>query len=126
MPSARAIVPAAIAILVLAGLYLFFRASGDGDLPSEPRAYQLTILGERVTSGPTVLKARQGEPITIAVTTDSAGMISIHGYDQMVDVQPGQPVTLAFTADRAGRYSLDLHGADNSHAEVAALEVQPR
>lgn len=122
----RAIVSAAIAILVLAGLYLVFRSSGNGKVPAQPRAYQLTILGQGVVSGPTVLKARQGDPITIAVTTDNAGMISIHGYEQMVDVQPGQPVTLAFTADRAGRYSLDLHGADNSHTEVAALEVQPR
>ena len=122
----RAIVSAAIAILVLAGLYLVFRSSGNGKVPPQPRAYQLAILGQRVASGPTVLKARQGDPITIAVTTDNAGMISIHGYEQTVDVVPDKAVTLAFTADRAGRYAVDLHGADNSHSEVAALEIQPR
>ena len=110
---------------LLAGLYVGLR-SPAAHLEPGPRSYTLAVRGLRVVSGPTVLAAVQGDPVTIAVTSDRPGMVYVHGYEQMVDVVPEEPATLSFTARYAGRYGLHIHATDNTHTEVAAIEVQPR
>jgi hypothetical protein len=62
------------------------------------------------------------------VTSDRAGTLHVHEYEQhiVIDLLPGREATSSFTADRAGRFGVHLIGADGSHAEVAAVEVSPR
>lgn len=114
-----------VTLLLLGGLYVGLR-SPAANLEPGPRNYTLAVRGLRVVSGPTVLAAVQGDPVTISVTSDRPGMVYIHGYEQMVDLAPDQPVSLSFQAEHAGRFGLHIHATDNTHTEVAALEVQPR
>lgn len=79
-------------------------------------------------SAPAVLEAIQGDSITLVVTSDRAATLHVHEYEQhiVIDLEPDREVASSFTADRAGRFGVHFIGADGSHAEVAAVEVQPR
>src|SRR5437773_318252 len=114
--------------LVLAALYAGFRHSGTsgGTGPPQALTFRLAILENRVASGPTLLAARQGDAVTLIVTSDHAGEVHIHGYYQTAALEPGRDAALSFTADRAGRFDVELHGEHDGHVDIAALEVQPR
>jgi hypothetical protein len=73
-----------------------------------------------------VLPVARGDIVSIAVSSAQAGQLMIHGYMQeMVPVAAGQTATLRLAALHAGRYPLHLHGDDQSHREVAILEIRP-
>eukprot|EP01032_Pedospumella_encystans_P027890 gene27890-31506_t len=73
-----------------------------------------------------VLPVARGDIVSIAVSSAQAGQLMIHGYMQeMVPVAAGQTATLRLAALHAGRYPLHLHGNDQSHREVAILEIRP-
>jgi heme/copper-type cytochrome/quinol oxidase subunit 2 len=96
--------------------------------PPSPSAGRFRIAIEDVKPGVAipVLKATQGDSVSIVVTSDRVGTLEIHGYRQEVSVTPGSETTLSFVATRAGRFPIDLHGSNGAHVEVTALEVQPR
>ena len=121
-------ISAAIAALLLAGLYLAVRSSTAGPTPGPPRAraYNLSLQGERLAAGPNLINATQGDTVTLFVAADRAAALHIHGYDQEVMVDPAGETIFTFIATRAGRYGIDLHGAGHGHIGVAALEVEPR
>jgi hypothetical protein len=62
----------------------------------------------------------------LTVTTIYPGQLYIHGIEQATNLTPGSETKVAFTAAPSGRYFLHLHGKDDSHTEVAVLEVAPR
>jgi hypothetical protein len=72
------------------------------------------------------LGAKQGDAVTIVITTDRAGTLEIHGYGQRVEIAPGAEAKLAFVAKHAGRFPIHLHTRDGAHVELTAFEVQPR
>jgi hypothetical protein len=72
------------------------------------------------------VRAKQGDAVSIVVTTNRAGTLEIHGYGQKVTVTPGAEAKLAFRAERTGRFPIELHARDGGHVEVTALEIQPR
>jgi plastocyanin len=121
-------ISAAVAVLLLAGLYVALRNStaGPPSGPPQARAYHLSIRGERLVSGPELMTATEGDTVTLFVTADRAAALHIHGYEQEIVLEPAGETTLTFTANRAGRYGVDFHGAEHGHIEVAALEVKPR
>jgi hypothetical protein len=73
-----------------------------------------------------VLPVTRGDIVSIVVSSAQAGQLMIHGYMQeMVPVAAGRTATLRLAALHAGRYPLHLHGDDQSHREVAVLEIRP-
>ena len=59
-----------------------------------------------------------GEPVTLAVTSDVADEVHVHGYDTHVDLVAGQESTLTFTADIPGRFEVELEGAGTLLVEI--------
>jgi heme/copper-type cytochrome/quinol oxidase subunit 2 len=94
--------------------------------PSPAKHLQVAIENSKPGVTVAVLKATQGDDVTIDITTDRAGTVEIHGYQKKIEVTPGQVATLSFVANIAGRFPVDLHGRDGRHVDVTALEVQPR
>jgi hypothetical protein len=88
--------------------------------------FRVTIGSGSPGDRPPVLKARQGDAVTIDITSDRQGTLEIHGYRKEVAVMPENEATVTFVATRAGRFPIDLHGRDGRHLEVTALEVEPR
>jgi hypothetical protein len=121
-------ISAAIAALLLAGLYLAVRNSTAGPTPGPPqaRAYHLSLRGERLAAGADLITATQGDTVTLFVAADQAAALHIHGYEQEVTLEPAGETAFTFIATRAGHYGIDLHGAGYGHIGVAALEVEPR
>src|SRR5258708_35934161 len=117
-------ISAAVAVLLLAGLYVALRNSTAG-LPSGPpqaRAYHPSIRGERLVSGPELITATEGDTVTLFVTADRAAALHIHGYDPEIVLEPARHTTLTFTPTPPPRYALDFHRAEHGHIEVAALQ----
>ena len=96
--------------------------------PAVPSSDSLRIAIDKAKPGEVlpVLLARQGDALTILITTNRAGMLEIHGYGQSIGIAPGAEAKLAFRARHAGRFPIHLHARDGAHLELTALEVRPR
>ncbi len=101
----------AVIVLAVGALWVFFRPQA----PVSPKpavtetVFELVLAQGKLISGPAVLRVRQGEKLTVRVSSDTADELHLHG--------------LQFTADRTGRFGLELHKA---HRELGALEVYPQ
>jgi hypothetical protein len=73
--------------------------------------------------GPATITAREGDAISLTVTSDKADELHLHGYDLELTLRPGEPATLKFAATHTGRFTYELHHAD---IELGTLEVYPR
>jgi hypothetical protein len=127
--TSRGVTVTAVTVVVLVAMYVAFKgAAGHGPGRPQLRTYHLRIEDQRRASGPGILEAVQGDSIALVVTSNRTGTLHVHEYEQhiVMDLEPGRETTASFTADRAGRFGIHLIGADGSHAEVAAVEVQPR
>jgi hypothetical protein len=87
------------------------------------RVFELTIKKGRLVAGPAVLRAHEGERITVHIASDSNDELHLHGYDLRTPTKPDSIASLQLTANRTGRFGLELHKA---HAEIGALEVYPQ
>jgi heme/copper-type cytochrome/quinol oxidase subunit 2 len=52
-----------------------------------------------------------GETVTLAVSSDAADEVHVHGYDVTAKVAAGRPATLTFPADVPGVFEVELHEA---------------
>ena len=137
----RAVLFLGAGVLLLVGLFAWFRPPAEGPAPSappaaspapapaapvlplQPRAFELVVRGGKLAAGPDVLKVAQGDEVELRVTADRADELHLHGYDLTLKLQPGVPAELRFTATRTGRFEYELHHA---HGDLGALEVHPR
>jgi hypothetical protein len=86
-------------------------------------AFELTIKGGRLISGPALMQVHEGEQVTLTIKSDGSDEVHLHGYDLHASISAQQIARLRFTADRTGRFGLELHKA---HTELGAIEVYPR
>lgn len=81
----------------------------------------VSIADGEVDPKPGRVEAARGNTVLIAVVSDVADQIHVHGYDQEVAVQPGQAASLQFTADQTGLYEVETH---ESGLQLFQLEVR--
>ena len=67
----------------------------------------------------------QGELVELALTSDAATEVHLHGYDLEAKLAPGAPLSILLDANVAGRFPLSTHGG-RTEATLAYLEVYPR
>ena len=120
----RAAFVAVIALAVWA-LWVFFRpqAPASAKPAATETVFEIVLAQGRLVSGPAVLRVRQGEKLTVRVSSDTSDELHLHGYDLHARVSPEAPAVLQITADRTGRFGLELHKA---HKELGTLEVYPQ
>src|SRR5439155_24436312 len=99
-----------VAIILVAGLYVLLRGTGGPSRAYQPqsRAYHLVIADQRLTAGPTVFYATQGDAITLTVRVDKPATGHPHGYEKLVPVEPGHDAMLPFTVARSRSFALGL------------------
>jgi FtsP/CotA-like multicopper oxidase with cupredoxin domain len=123
---------AACTAIMLVGLYAGVKQTyAIGSFTSEQsRVFHINVSEACMngTEAPPLLEAREGDHIELAVTSLFPGGLYLHGLETEVDITPGMETTITFTAQHAGRFFLHLHGdgEDQTHAELAVLEVAPR
>ncbi len=62
-----------------------------------------------------------GARVVLAVTSDAADEVHVHGYDRSVELTPGRRATLELTADSPGLFEVELH---ESGLLLVQLEVR--
>jgi hypothetical protein len=61
-----------------------------------------------------------GSEVTLAVTSDTADEVHVHGYDKKANVDAGGIVTIVFVADIPGQFEAELESA---HLKLVELRV---
>jgi hypothetical protein len=99
------------------------------DLPAECGAAsvqrQASLSGDRLD--PEAIDVCKGQAVQLEITTERAGEIHLHGYDEEapgVAVESGDTAAFEFTANLAGQFVIELHDeAAGSETEVGLLTV---
>jgi heme/copper-type cytochrome/quinol oxidase subunit 2 len=87
-----------------------------GDTPAEPASpepkftVEVTVANGEV-EGPKSVEVKAGEKVSIAVTSDVADHVHVHGYDELVDLVPGKRAVLRFAANIPGVWEVELEDA---------------
>ncbi len=92
------------------------------ELP-KPQIFEMVVNKGKLVSGPAVIQVREGDDVELKITTDHDDELHVHGYDLHLSLKANVPAMLAFRAEHSGRFDYELHHA---HADLGALEVQPK
>lgn len=88
----------------------------------KPKFTRIQVKGGQPVGGEARVRVTKGETIRLAVTSDVADEIHVHGYDRSQEVGPGQPVRMRFKADLEGVFEVEL---EERAIPIAQLEVRP-
>jgi hypothetical protein len=136
-----------LVVLAAAAVGLFVVLSGDDDSgsgsgttteateattattatePAPPTA-SITVKGGEPVGGVADVEVTKGDEVTLAVTSDAAGEVHVHGYEIEKPVEAGATVKVVFTADIDGKFEIEQHfeTGDPHEVEIAELTVQP-
>lgn len=116
-----------------------YYTTADAAIAPQDLSYRLTIAEQTIreqgasTERP-VLRAREGDHLTLRVTSALPAELYIHGLEISTTLPPDLETSFAFTAKYSGRYYVHLHNvicaaldqSDESHVEVAVIEIEPR
>jgi hypothetical protein len=115
---------AAMLLLAAVAVGCVEQAEQPGDCDAGAVQRQASLSGDRLD--PEALDVCKGQEVTIKITSQRAGDLHLHGYDEEapeVAVEPGDTATLTFTAARAGQFVIELHTSDEGEIEVGLLTV---
>jgi heme/copper-type cytochrome/quinol oxidase subunit 2 len=92
--------------------------SDEPSTEPEPQfTVEIVVKGGSV-KGPDSVDVKVGDKVSIAVTSDVADHVHVHGYDKLVDVEPGKQAVLRFTADLPGVWEVELEDAGKQLLEL--------
>lgn len=72
---------------------------------------------------PAEIEVREGDRVTLRLTSEKPTEVHLHGYDLKEEVSPGEAATLSFEADLPGRFEIEDHASGDV---LGVLLVQPR
>jgi hypothetical protein len=75
------------------------------------RRIEVQVTGGQVTGDTGRVPVASGEHVTLAITSDVADEVHLHGYDLEAELSPGQPAELTFDATIPGVFEVELHEA---------------
>ncbi len=111
---------AVISVLVLGGLFLILRPDQPAAMPGE-RPFELEIREDGMN--PEEVSVREGDRVTMSITSDRPFELHVHGYDLEQELEPGETTELSLEADLTGRFPMENH---ETEAELGVLVVEPR
>ena len=65
-------------VVILLGLFLILKPA-SGNSSSELRSFKYSVKGGKVTTGPAVIRVREGEKVEIEVLVDRDEELHLHG-----------------------------------------------
>lgn len=149
MGRGRVVALTAVALALLAGLYLALRPGGEEVAPEPPpaptattatsaTAPTATVAPVPAPAGPTRIPIRvtagrpadgvarvtvpKDEQVVLVVRADAADVVHLHGYDREAPVGPGAPAQIGFTASVAGKFEVEL---EQTGVLIAEISVTP-
>jgi FtsP/CotA-like multicopper oxidase with cupredoxin domain len=96
-------------------------------VPAEPPVTRIRLEGGKVVGGVADIKAKKGDTVRIAVSSDAPDEFHLHGYDIYERAEPGQPARFLFKANIEGIFELESHVAEDAGRDplVGKLTVEP-
>ena len=100
---------------------------------SAVREFEISIRDRRIEGGPSTIRVKRGETVSLRWRTDEAVSLHVHGYDIRANLSAASPSTIRFEATVAGRFPITAHefGAGaapgarpNTHREVTLLYLE--
>ena len=120
----RTLIMSLLVLLALGALFFALRpgpAGSNGSVGPGERAFALSIKDG--TMNPGEIEVREGDRVTLRLTSDAPTEVHVHGYDLEEEVSPGEAATLSFDADLPGRFEIEDHASEDV---LGVLLVQPR
>jgi hypothetical protein len=98
--------------------------------PGAGRVVELRIVARKPEGGARTVRATRGERIVLAVRTDEAMTLHVHGYEVRARVTPGHVARIAVLASAVGRFPVTAHLDEPGQAHrreptLLYLEVHP-
>jgi hypothetical protein len=90
--------------------------------PAQPEPTQIEVKGGKPVGGIKKIKVDKGERVRLAVHSDVADEVHVHGYDFHKDVAAGGTVRFDFPAKIDGSFEIEL---EDLKEQIASLQVQP-
>jgi hypothetical protein len=87
-----------------------------------PRRETILVRDAKPVGGVKELEYHKGEQVRLAVDSDTADEIHVHGYDLKKDVAAGGKVRFDFPASIDGVFEIEL---ENNRQQIAELKVNP-
>jgi hypothetical protein len=124
--------PAAIGLI---GVIVLGLLSPPGQVvAAEPARFSIAIQGGKVDPTQRTIRVTQGTTLELAFTADEPLELHLHGYDQLITVQPGSFAAMRLEAKISGRFGIAAHrfggganaGRSPRHVVLLYLEVHPR
>lgn len=107
-----------IGAIALLALFLALRPAPPSG--PEARASEWAIARDGAVREFTV---REGDTLTLRITTDRKVVLHIHGYDLKRELVPGETAVLSFAVTLSGRFKIEDHLTEK---ELGVLVVEPR
>ena len=107
-------------LLILGGLFFLLRPDTPAGAPRD-RTFDVSI--EDGEMSPPEISVKEGDRVTLHVSSDKPMEFHIHGYDVEREVRPGRKAEVHFEADLTGRFEIEDH---KSERELGVLQVRPR
>jgi hypothetical protein len=95
---------------------------GAAAAPAAPtvRTISIKVRGGKASGDTGRVAVPLGTPVIVAVTSDAADEIHVHGYDRKAKVPAGATGSVAFNASTAGVFPVEL---ENSKIQLLQLQV---
>ncbi len=122
-------------VALVAGLSMLLAAACAS---GGPKHVEVAVKLEETGMTPSVVRAKQGDTVTLKFQANETGNLHLHGYDIEKEVVFGGVTDLEFTATATGRFKITFHAHASGHQtppggtpeekekEVGFLEVLPR
>jgi hypothetical protein len=90
--------------------------------PPPPARVRVTVKNGLPEGGPVRVSVARNRRVVLAVTSDVADEVHLHGYNLMRDVAPGQPATITFRATIVGTVEAEL---EERGVRIATITTKP-
>ena len=84
------------------------------------RTISIMVRGGQPSGETGRVKVALGTPVTLAVSSDVADTVHLHGYDKEAQIPAGETGSVSFTADIPGVFEVELH---KSGLQLLQLQV---
>lgn len=77
--------------------------------PSADVTIDVVIADGKVSPNAEDVKVKEGQTVTVTITSDVDESIHVHGYDQTAEATPDKAGAVTFTADVKGVFEIETH-----------------